>query len=104
MSESRQQRRARERAQFDRVHGQVLAAKTVRHMWLTYARTRLQSAGVDINSPDVRETVEHAFYAGVAAMFELMQRVAPDDVSEDRGVEMLARLQEELETYTRGLS
>jgi hypothetical protein len=45
--------------------------------------------------------VEHAFYAGCAAMLGLMDRVSPDDVSEDVGVEMLTRLHEELESYTK---
>jgi hypothetical protein len=110
--ESRQRRRARERAQakretrrqqFDRVHGEVLAGRTIRDLWLVYARDRFERNGLDLNDPAVRGTVEQSFYAGVAAMFELMQRVSPDGVSEDVGVEMLARLHEELETYTRGL-
>lgn len=91
------------REQFDRIHGRVLAGRTVRDMWLTYGQERLETAGVSLDDPDVTYTVKHAFYAGVAAMFELMTRVAPDDVSEDVGVEMLNRLQEELESYTRGL-
>lgn len=108
---SRQQRRAEARAQakqetrrqqFDRVHGQVLAGLTIRDMWLTYARERFEREGIDLNDPAVRETVEHSFYAGVASMFELMNRVSPDDVTEDRGVEMLSRLHEELDGYTRG--
>jgi len=72
-------------------------------MWLTYARGRFEAQGIDIEDPDIRDTVGHAFYAGAAAMLELMNRVSPDDVSEDAGVEMLTRLHEELDTYTRGL-
>lgn len=108
MPESRQVRRARERqesrkAQFERVHGTVLAGRTVRDMWLAYAKERFERVGIDITDPNVRDTVEHAFYTGVAAMFELMMRVSPDDVSEEVGAEMLNRLHEELDTYTRGL-
>jgi hypothetical protein len=108
---SRQQRRSQARAdakresrrqQFDRIHGEVLAAKSIRHMWLMYASNRLTPHGIDITDQSVRETLEPAFYAGVASMFELFYRVSPDDVSEDVGVEMLQRLHEELETYTRG--
>lgn len=90
------------RAQFDWIHGQVLAGRTVRDMWLTYANERLVRNGVDINDDDVRFTVEHGFYAGAAAMLELMQRVGPDDISEDVGVEMLTRLHEELLSYSGG--
>jgi hypothetical protein len=108
MNESRQVRRARERresrrAQFDRIHGNVLAGRSVRDMWLTYGQERLESVGIDLSDPDVTHTVKHAFYAGAAAMLELMTRVAPDDVSEDVGVEMLNRLHEELETYAKSL-
>lgn len=104
-SESRQQRRARERGesrrqQFDRVHGQVLAGRTIRDLWLAYARERFAQHGVAIEDPAVRETVEHSFYAGAASMLELMARVGPDDISEDVGVEMLNRLHEELHAYS----
>jgi hypothetical protein len=108
---TRQQRRSQERAdakresrrqQFDRIHGEVLAAKSIRQMWLTYASNRLTPHGIDVTDPSVRATLEPAFYAGVAAMFELFYRVTPDEVHEDVGVEMLQRLHEELETYTRG--
>jgi hypothetical protein len=111
---SRQQRRAAERATakresrraaFDRVHGQILAGRTVRDLWLVYARERFESVGLDLEDDNVKMTVEHAFYTGVLSMFELLTRVAPDDVSEDVGVEMLERLREELEAYaTRGRS
>lgn len=108
---TRQQRRRQERAdakresrrqQFDRIHGEVLAAKSVQHMWLTYASNRLTPHGIDITDPNVRATLEPAFYAGAASMLELMQRVGPDEISEDQGVEMLQRIHEELETYARG--
>lgn len=108
---TRQQRRRQERAdakretrrqQFDRIHGEVLAAKSVQHMWLTYASNRLTPHGIDITDPNVRATLEPAFYAGAASMLELMQRVGPDEISEDQGIEMLQRIHEELETYSRG--
>jgi hypothetical protein len=71
-------------------------------MWLTYGQERLGRVGLNLDDPEVVHTIKHAFYAGVASMFELVTRVAPDDVSEEVGVEMLNRLQEELETYSRG--
>lgn len=72
--------------------------RTIRDIWLTYGRNRF--AGEDFDTDEVlSETVKHAFYSGVAAMLELMTRVAPDDVSEDQGVERLTRLHEELDTY-----
>ena len=86
------------RAEFDRIHGQVLAGRTVRDLWLAYGRNRFKGEDFDAD-PVFAETVKHAFYSGAAAMLELMTRVAPDDVSEDQGVEMLTRLHEELETY-----
>jgi hypothetical protein len=89
------------RAQFDRVHGQVLAGKTVRDLWLVYARERFEKHGIDLNDPAFLFVTEHAFYAGVASMLNLMSRVGPDDVSEEQGVEMLTRLHEELESYSR---
>jgi hypothetical protein len=89
------------RQQFDRLHGQVLAGRTVRDLWLVYARERFETHGIDLTRPEVRDTVEHAFYAGCAVLLELMTRVAPDDVSEDVGVEMLTRLHEELESYSK---
>src|SRR5262245_5794760 len=83
--ESRQVRRARERReQFDRIHGNVLAGRTVLDMWRTYARERLTPHGIDIADPAVDGTMRQAFYAGAAAMLELMTRVSPDDVSEDQ--------------------
>lgn len=107
---SRQQKRAAERAKvkgesrratFDRVHGQVLAGKTIRDLWLTYAAAVLASHGIDPADEAVRETLEPAFYAGVAAMLELSMRVSTDDISEDVGVEMLNRLHEELDAYSK---
>lgn len=111
---SRQQRRAQERQavkdarrqRFDAIHGQVLAARTVGHLWRTYRDGRFRTDGMDDIDPAHRAAVEelaqHAFYAGAASMFELVTRVAPDDVSEDVGVEMLNRIHEELDTYARG--
>lgn len=100
MPESRQQRRARERReQFDRIHGKVLAGRTVLDLWRVYARERLTPHGIDITDPAVDGTMRQAFYAGAASMLELMTRVSPEDVSEDQGVEMLQRLHEELATY-----
>jgi hypothetical protein len=105
---TRQQRRAQERqaikaetrrAQFDRIHGNVLASRTILEMWRTYGRERLAPHGIDITDPVVEQTMRPAFYAGAAAMMELMQRVGPDDISEEQGVEMLQRLYEELSTY-----
>lgn len=104
---SRQQRRAaeraaarkQERAAFDRIHGNVLASRTVRDLWLVFARERLTPHGIDITDPAVRETMERAFYAGAGSMLELMTRVGPDEISEDAGVEMLTRLHEELEAW-----
>lgn len=107
---SRQQRRAAERStakreirreQFDRIHGQVLAGKTIRDLWLTYGAEAIVPLGVKLDDPAVVGTVEAAFYAGVAAMFELHMRVSADNVSEEVGVEMLSRLHEELESYTQ---
>jgi hypothetical protein len=103
MKESRQVRRARERAEATtRVHEGVLSARTVRDMWLVYAQERyVAGAGFDINDPAIKCTVEHAFYTGCGAMLDLLARVAPEEVSEDAGVEMLVRLHEELESYTK---
>jgi hypothetical protein len=106
---SRQQRRAGERAavkesrraQFDRIHGEVLKGRTVRDLWLTYARGRLTPHGIDIEDEAVKATLERSFYAGAAAMLELTMRVSGDEVSEDVGVEMLNRLHEELDAYTK---
>jgi hypothetical protein len=100
--ESRQVRRQRARQEsrkqtFERIHGQVLAGRTVRDLWLLYGGERMTRA--DMDRPEVRATVEHAFYAGCAAMLELLTRVAPEDVSEDVGVEMLTRLHDELTSY-----
>jgi len=71
-------------------------------MWVTYANERFARVGIDIDDPNVVDTVKHGFYTGAAAMLELMQRVGTDDISEDAGVEMLTRLQEELDTYAQG--
>lgn len=89
------------RAQFDRVHGTVLKGRTIRDLWLVYAKEKFEKHGIDLNDPAFRAVSEEPFYAGVATMFELMNRVAPDGVSEDVGVEMLNRLYEELDTYSR---
>jgi len=84
------------------IHGQVLAGRTIGDLWRLYASAKLTPYGVDIHDPNVRATLEPAFYAGAASMLELMQRVGPDDITEDQGVEMLQRIHEELETYARG--
>lgn len=100
---SSQEKRESRRQQFDRIHGNVLAGRTVYDLWLVYARERLVPHGIDIADEAVQQTIRASFYAGAASMLELMQRVGQDDVSEDQGVEMLTRLHEELDTYTRGL-
>lgn len=107
MRETRQQRRARERhatkqsaATFDRIHTRVVEADTIGHMWRVYSEERFKGHGLE---PEHLALLREVFYSGVAAMLELMNRVSGEDVSEDRGVEMLARLHEELDVYTKGL-
>ena len=108
---TRQQRRAAERdagraAIRDRVTARVAAAPSVHAMWKAYYEEVLVPRGVTFEDPDTAPGAEwfrRSFYAGVSAMLELMMRVSTDDVTEDRGVEMLQRLYEELETYARGL-
>lgn len=91
--ETRQQRRAREReALKQRVHGGVKQATTVFDTWTIYRNEVLKN----ITNPVQIEETRRGFYAGVAAMLDLMMKVSPDDVSEDRGVEMLEALQQEL--------
>lgn len=99
MAKPSQSARAAERATFDRIHGDVLKGRTVRDLWLTYGRYRFAEIEDFDADEAVADTVKHAFYSGAAAMLELMTRVAPDDVSEDQGVEMLTRLHEELHVY-----
>ncbi len=107
---SRQQRRAGERArtkresrraEFDRIHGNVLAGRTVRDLWLVYARGRLEPHGIDITDDAVKATLERSFYAGAAAMLELTMRVSADEISEEQGIEMLNRIHEELDAYSK---
>jgi hypothetical protein len=107
---TRQQRRQQERVDakresrrqaFDRIHGSVLAGRTVLDLWRVYATEKCAPQGIDIDDPAVEATLRHAFYAGAASMFELMNRVGPDDITEDQGIEMLTRLTEELDTYSK---
>ena len=104
---SRQQRRADERraAKEDqirtRVHSQVTAARSVREMWNTYHANLLKPHLGDDES--VLWPLRDAFYGGCASMLELMLRVAPEDVSEEAGADMLQRLEDELTTFARGL-
>lgn len=94
-------RAAARRASFDKVHGEVLAGRTVRDLWLAYYRAKVAPHGIAEDDPSVRQVVEGPFYAGAAAMLELMTRVSPDDISEEQGVEMIQRLHEELYAYSR---
>jgi len=89
--------------QTDRIHSQIVAGDTIRDLWLVYARARLTPHGIDIADESVRGTMELAFYAGIAAMYELMMRVSPDDVSEERGMAMLSRLNDELRAHAEAL-
>lgn len=111
MTESRQVRRAREReaaktAIEQRVSQRVTHARSAHDMWTMFYQEVLVPHGLTFDDPDTSPGVEwfrRAFYAGVSSMYELMMRVSPDDVSEDRGVEMLNRLYEELQTFAKGL-
>jgi hypothetical protein len=94
--ESRQRRRARERAAIQsRVHGKIAKAVTVFDMWTTFRGEVLQ----EITNPIQIEETRRGFYAGAAAMLDLIVRVTPDDVSEDQGVEMLEALHQELRAF-----
>lgn len=94
--ETRQQRRARERAQVKaRVEGKLQSAVTVFDIWRTYRGEVL----AHVTNPIQIEETRRGFYAGAAAMLDLMMRVSPDDVSEDRGVEMLEALAQELRAF-----
>ena len=106
---SRQQRRAEERARAKRegraafvarVHGQVEGGDTVRDLWQVYYRNRFELLAARPLEPEHVALLEEVFYAGVAAMFQLMDKAStPEDI--DEGAARLQRLYEELEVYTK---
>jgi hypothetical protein len=113
MPETRQQRRARERAAMkasleQEVGARVAAAPSVQAMWRTFAEEVLARHGIVPGDDEVADQAlvwfRRAFYAGAAGMFELVTRVAPDSVSEADGVAMIQRLHDELHTYARSLT
>lgn len=101
MAETRQQRRARERADIKaHIHQKVTSARTILEMWRVY-RDAQKTLLDGIDEDGVFEgMLETAFYAGAAGMFELTMRVAPAAVSEDEGAAMLQRLEDELRAHT----
>jgi hypothetical protein len=100
VTDSRQQRRARERAAIAaRVGGKVAAAQTVFDLWRTFRQEVLR----EVTSPVQLEETRRGFYAGAAAILELVVRVSADDVTEDRGVEILQALHEELQAFATDL-
>jgi hypothetical protein len=109
---TRQQRRAEARAAAKatlqaRIHTRIESAISVHRMWRTFYDEVLVPRGITVEDPDTAPGVEwfrRSFYAGAASMLDLMMRVAPDDVSEDQGVEMLERLREELQTFGKGFA
>jgi hypothetical protein len=100
-TESRQQRRARERraqdARFQRVHAQIKGAIRIQDIWRLYFDERWRSIVSDV--PEAESLMRHMFYTGCAAMLEMMQRVGEESVTEDQGAEILQRLQDELDAY-----
>jgi hypothetical protein len=100
---TRQQRRAAEREAIKAsVHQRVQSALSVQQMWRAYGEVMAVSLGCSLTD-DMMEPLRQAFYAGSASMFELVARVAPDEVSEDRGVAVLSRIYDELRTFAKGL-
>jgi hypothetical protein len=111
MTESRQQRRARERRKLreqigTRVEGRVTGSRTILDLWRTFYDEVLKPRGIIEGDPDIDPglaLMRQSFYGGAASMMELMMRVSPDDVSEDEGAAMLQRLYEELVIFAKGL-
>lgn len=77
------------------VNAHVKQATTVFEIWQLWKVAVLR----DVTNPVQIEETRRAFYGGAAAMLDLMQRVAPDDVSEDQGVVILQALQDELKAF-----
>jgi hypothetical protein len=82
-----------------RVHDRVKKAVTVFEIWRTYKDEVLTK----VTNPVQIEETRRGFYAGAAAMLDLMLHVSPDDVSEDRGVEILQALHEEIKAFATDL-
>jgi len=102
-TETRQQRRARERREgdkrFQEVHGRIVGARRIQDIWQVYYTEKWKPIlGDDI--PQAEGIMRHVFYTGCAAMLEMMQRVGAENVTLDQGVEILQRLQDELDAYS----
>ena len=96
---TRQQRRAAERASAKaRIHADVEAGDTVRDLWTVYRTERFERQAVRPLEPEHYALLQEVFYAGVSAMFQLMNKAAGTD-DDDAGVARMQRLYEELETY-----
>lgn len=107
MTESRQQRRARERRKISaRVEVRVTGSRSIQDLWRAFYDEVLKPRGLVEGDPDIDPglaLMRQSFYGGAASMMELMMRVSPDGVSEDEGVAMLQCVYEELEIFAKGL-
>ena len=104
---TRQQRRAQERAEAKRrVHTQVEASDSIQQLWRVYYRTRFELQTTRPFEPEMIALLQEVFYAGVASMFQLMNKASEGGETEadiDAGADKLQRLYEELDTFVKGL-
>lgn len=94
-AEPRPRPHATRAAQQAHIHDRVSKAVTVFEIWSLY-RTEVLYA---VTNPVQIEETRRGFYAGAAAILDLLLRVSPEEVSEDQGVEMLQALHDEIKAF-----
>ena len=102
MAETRQQRRARERAlETLALAGKFMKNQTIQQHWVTFRDTQLKPFIGEADVHGVLERMmENAFYAGATAFFDLtLKGVGPDDESVEAGAARVQRLVEEINTF-----
>lgn len=108
MTISRQQRRAQARRetkeQFTgRVFEEVTRGVSIQQLWRVYYRNRFELRADPALTPEMEGMIREVFYAGVATMMQLNNKIASEIEDVDEGAMAIQRLVEELETYTDSL-
>ena len=72
--------------------------RTLADMWASYARMVIPPG----TSAAAIKNNKFAFYGGASYVLDVLITIGDDDVSEDAGVDAIARLRQELELFAAG--
>ncbi len=78
----------------------MLSNEPIKSAWQSFAEKTMPQ--VPVNSPQYRH-MKNAFFSGAFVVITIAEQIGNDEISEDRGVEILESIKQDVDSYIRDL-